>query len=185
MSATTETPPVPRRVELQHSVRSGANWFYWIAALSLLNSVIATFAGQWNFIFGLGITQVFDAIGGGLAAEAEGSGLGFRIFGLMLSLGAVSVYALFGWLGNRLKTAGFVTGMIFYFLDGGIFLVAGDMLGAGFHVFALFLMGRGFKALKELQRLPDEMIVVDAEPASNAAEEVVEAIEETRYEQVP
>ena len=185
MSAIPDTSPAARRAELQLAVRRGANWFYWIAGLSVLNSLISMFAGQWNFMFGLGITQVFDAIGGGLAAESGGAGWGFRVFALLLSLGAVSIYALFGWLAGRRKTAGFVVGMTFYTLDGVIFLVAGDLLGAGFHVFALFLMFRGFKALKEMQESPVEMVVVEAELTGTVADEVVEAIEESSYEQVP
>src|SRR5216117_2936789 len=38
-------------------LKSGASWFYWIAGLSLINSIVAFTGGQWAFLFGLGITQ--------------------------------------------------------------------------------------------------------------------------------
>ena len=34
-------------------LKSGANWFYWIAGLSLINSAIFVFGGNVNFIAGL------------------------------------------------------------------------------------------------------------------------------------
>ncbi len=44
------------------AVKSGANWFVWIAILSIINSVIVTMNGNLNFIIGLGITQIVDAL---------------------------------------------------------------------------------------------------------------------------
>jgi hypothetical protein len=45
------------RRTLERQRRNGGQWFYWIAALSLINAALA-FAGQeWRFILGLGVTQ--------------------------------------------------------------------------------------------------------------------------------
>lgn len=43
--------------------RTGAKWFYWIAALSMVNSMAAMAGGNFHFIVGLGITSVVDARG--------------------------------------------------------------------------------------------------------------------------
>ena len=43
-------------------LRSGANWFYWIAGLSVVNSLIFAFGGKVSFIAGLGLTQIVDGI---------------------------------------------------------------------------------------------------------------------------
>src|SRR5438477_10996020 len=42
--------------------RSGANWFYWIAALSLLNSIIFFTGSNFSFFVGLGLTPLIDAL---------------------------------------------------------------------------------------------------------------------------
>ena len=44
-------------------LKSGASWFYWIAGLSLINSISAASGSSWRFIVGLGITQIFDEFG--------------------------------------------------------------------------------------------------------------------------
>ena len=60
------------QLETQHA--SGANWFYWIAGLSVINSVIILAGGGWGFVVGLGITQFIDAIATVVVAETGASG---------------------------------------------------------------------------------------------------------------
>jgi hypothetical protein len=124
-------------------MRSGASWFYWIAGLSLINSVLALAGSEWGFILGLGITQIFDAIGSQLGAAGK-----FVAFGMDLITAAVVV--VFGVLAARRQTWAFVVGMALYALDGLLFLLAMDFLGIGFHAFALFCLYRGFTACREL-----------------------------------
>src|SRR5512138_3090367 len=59
--ASLPAPPA-ELMALDARIKSGAAWFYWIAGLSLINSVAALSGSKWGFILGLGITQVFDAI---------------------------------------------------------------------------------------------------------------------------
>ncbi|MGI8656220.1 MAG: hypothetical protein ACR2LC_13505 [Pyrinomonadaceae bacterium] len=56
--------------EYKRQALSGANWFFWIAALSMINSVVLLMNGQWNFLAGLGITQLIDGIAIALAKDA-------------------------------------------------------------------------------------------------------------------
>jgi hypothetical protein len=44
--------------ELEGRMLGGANWFFWIAALSLVNSIISLYGGGWGFSIGLGFTQL-------------------------------------------------------------------------------------------------------------------------------
>ena len=50
----TAAPPATADSALVAQQRSGAQWFFWIAALSLVNSVIAIAGQEWRFIIGLG-----------------------------------------------------------------------------------------------------------------------------------
>src|SRR5438105_1901125 len=54
---------------LLRQLRSGANWFYWIAGLSLLNAVVSLAGATFSLALGLGITLLLDAIG----ADAGGT----------------------------------------------------------------------------------------------------------------
>ena len=56
--ATTNDPRIPIIVRM----RRGAGWFLTIGILSGVNSLLQIFDAKIRFIFGLGITQVVDAI---------------------------------------------------------------------------------------------------------------------------
>jgi hypothetical protein len=138
---------------LEPAIKSGASWFYWIAGLSLLNTIV-TFAGsQSGFVIGLGITQVFDHFARGLAEGAEGGGGGAKFVALALDLVAYAALILFGVLATRRRPWAFVTGMLLYALDAGIYVLVQDWLAVGFHGFALFFIFKGFTACREYRRL--------------------------------
>src|SRR5437868_5304346 len=59
---------------LGRRARSGANWFYWIAGLTALNSVLALSGSQTTFLSGLFVTQLIDAFGQNLAADSGPGG---------------------------------------------------------------------------------------------------------------
>jgi len=137
-SATTTLKPTAD-AELVTQCRRGAQWFYWIAALSLINAVLGLAGQDWRFIIGLGVTQLFQE----LAVAA----------GALAHVVALAVIAFFGMLGQRAlagKTWAFLAGMILYGLDGGIFLLIQDWIGVGFHAFAIFMMFRGYVAARQL-----------------------------------
>ena len=137
--------------QLVTAAASGANWFFWIAGLSVVNSVIQLLQSEWGFIVGLGITQVFDAIA--LAASEELGSTGAMVvkaIALGLDLLAAGFFALFGWLARRRMAWAFVVGMVIYALDGALFIFAQDWLGLGFHGFALFCIFGGYSAVRRL-----------------------------------
>lgn len=124
-------------------MKSGAGWFYWIAALSLVNSISAFTGGDWRFFLGLGITTIIDAFG----QSVEGSG---KIIALVLSLIVAGVLILFGVLAGKRHTWAFIVGMVLFALDGVIFLLAQDWIGVAFHAFVLYCFFRGLQACRAL-----------------------------------
>jgi hypothetical protein len=135
--------------------RGGANWFYWIAALSVVNTLISLFQGGWGFIFGLGVTQIVDAIAA-VILEEQGDSTGLiRIIALGASVFFAGFFALFGWLANQRQGWAFLVGMVLYLLDGLLFLLVQDWLSLAFHGFALFRMFQGYQALREIRAVTD------------------------------
>lgn len=125
-------------------LKSGASWFYWIAALSLVNSIVAFTGSDWRFIIGLGITQIFDAIGHEMASAG-------KIVALVLDLLAAGVLVVFGVFANKGHLWAFVTGMVLFALDGLIFLLVQDWIGVAFHAFVLYCLFRGAQACRRLK----------------------------------
>ncbi len=160
--------------QLQSQHQSGAQWFYWIAALSLVNSAASWFGSDWGFVIGLGITQVFDAFATVLQ-EQLGPAVRFAAFGA--SLLVAGTFVLFGVISGRRSGLAYVLGMTLYTLDGLLFLLVADWLSLGFHVFALFFIARGYLACRKLAALspapaigPETVVTQEdprfAEPAS-------------------
>ncbi len=127
----------------QSRMRSGATWFYWIAALSLINSIATLFGVGWRLIVGLGITQIVDAFANRL------SGGGFAV-ALILNVLIAAMFVAFGVFAYKGRLWAFVVGMTLYALDGVIFAIASDWLAAGFHAFVLYSLLGGFRAARRL-----------------------------------
>jgi hypothetical protein len=139
----TATAMPARDPATEAQLKSGASWFYWIAALSLINSIVAFTGSDWRFILGLGITQVFD----GLAHDIGSAG---NAVVLALDLIAAGVCVSFGVFAHKRHLSAFVVGMVLLALDGLIFLFVQDWVGVGFHVFVLYCLFRGAKACRGL-----------------------------------
>ncbi len=136
---------------LRHQLKSGANWFYWIAGLSLINSMISLFDGNWNFAAGLGITQIFDGIA--RFGVEEGGGSWIKIVFFTLDLVVAGMFILLGVFANRVQSWAFVVGMTLYALDGVLLIFAGDILGIVIHAVALYFLFRGFSAARQMVQL--------------------------------
>jgi len=128
---------------LDARMRSGATWFYWIAALSLINSVATLFGMGWRLIVGLGITQIVDSF----ASRLGGGGLAVA---LALNVLISGIFVAFGVLAYKRKLWAYAVGMALYLLDGVIFAMASDWLAAAFHAFVLFRLFSGFRAAQHL-----------------------------------
>ena len=131
-------------------MKSGANWFYWIAGLSLVNSVIYAFGGDISFILGLAVTQMVEGVTD--AAIAEGLPSFLKAVAIVINLVITGVFALFGYYANKGMAAVFIVGIVLYILDGLLYLAIGSLFAAGFHVFALVFIVRGFLASRSIAK---------------------------------
>jgi hypothetical protein len=140
---------IEERLTLESQLKSGANWFFFIAGLSVINSLILLLGGGFNFIVGLGITQVISAL-------ARELGTIWKSIAFVISVIAASFFALFGALARKRHRWAFVVGMILYAFDGLLFLLVQDWLSIAFHLFALYGIYKGLGALNGLSRLEAE-----------------------------
>ena len=139
--ATAGTASAERQ-QIEAQSRRGALWFYWIAGLSLVNSVVTLAGLNWRFIIGLGMSQIVDTL-----ATRSGRGLAAAILFDALLIGG---FVLLGHLAVRGHAWAFLVGVTLYALDGLISLLVHDWLGVGFHVFVVILILKGFQAARQL-----------------------------------
>ena len=132
--------------ELGKDVRRGTHWFYWVAALSLVNSIIALAGGHVTFLAGLAVSQIID----GLVRHMS-------LVGPYISIGIDLIFAFFlcgfGYLASHGSRAALIAGMILYALDGMIFLLFGAVLPALFHAFVLYRILPAWQARRKLEAL--------------------------------
>lgn len=131
----------------------GASWFYWIAALSLVNTAITHSGGDRHFIVGLAITAIVDFIAAAIGKDEPSLATVAMIAAIGFSVFVATVVVLFGWLARRRNLWLFGTGMFLYLLDGLLYLLLGDILSAGFHGYALYSMIQGFNAYRKMNQL--------------------------------
>lgn len=152
-TATTAAAPeaTAEDLALRHRMESGASWFYWIAALSLVNAVSAAMGSSWGFVIGLGITQLLSALAqaGEVAEDASVVVIGIV---WILTFAVIAGFALLGWLARRPSVAAFAIGIAVFALDTLVFLIAGDWIGLGFHALALFFLWNGMAAARRIKR---------------------------------
>ena len=140
-------------LQLHERGTSGANWFFWIAALSLVNSLILLSDGERHFVVGLGVTLVSDSIAVVVARENPDIAMIAKSIAFGFALCVAGGVCLFGWLSRRAILPIFALGMILYLLDALIYLLVGDWMSVGFHGFALFCMWGGFAAFQRMKAI--------------------------------
>ena len=133
-------------LKLTQQFNSSSSWFFWIAGLSVINSLIAVFGGDLRFVFGLGVTSVADALSS--QSGSAGRTVSFVFTALMAGL-----FVIFGVLARKFFHWAFVVGMVVYALDGLLLLYAQDFLSFAVHGFVLFLLSKGLSASKKLSEL--------------------------------
>jgi hypothetical protein len=123
---------------------AGAKWFYWIAGLSMVNSVAVMSGGNFHFVVGLGVTSVVDA----MARQVGNMG---SVLDVVINGVVSGVFVLFGYFAAKAQKWAFLLGMALYAVDGLLLLGAKDYLGMAFHGYALFAIYRGFTAAQQVQ----------------------------------
>lgn len=143
----------PAGAVLIRRVHRSAMWFYWIAGLSVINTLIAMSKAGLVFVVGLGTTQIID----GIASGMESGGMAVA---LVLDAIVAGVFVLFGVFAKKGHSWSFLVGMILYALDGalmlGLSLIAKadlPILALGFHGYVLFILFMGWKANMQLNAM--------------------------------
>ncbi len=139
--------------ELTRRMKSGANNFYWIAALSVINSLLIEFGGDIFFVVGLASTLIVDSVFVEIAKSIPDGSIVVKLIGLAISICIAGIFGLFGLFGNRGRNWAFIVGMVLYVLDTLLMLAFGEWLGLIFHGFFLFGLFGGLRALNELNKL--------------------------------
>jgi hypothetical protein len=155
----TETVRIDRALVAQSEpeVMSGANWFWWIAGLSVVNSIMMHSGSDRSFVIGLGFTLVADVV--------------FKEVKIIaFAIDAVALLAIcgLGFFSRKGHFWAFVTGIVLYSLDALIYVAFQDWMSVGFHGLALFYLIRGAKQLRTALKAAAEAPPVTAPPPVTA-----------------
>jgi hypothetical protein len=126
-------------------LRKAANWFFIIAALSVVNSLLASRGAY--FVMGLALSQLVD----GLVSETDG----ITIF--LSSLIFPAVFALFGYFGGKYARWAFIVGGIMYIIDAAIYGFANEWLALAFHLYVTYKLFMGFRSVQEYGSLQAQL----------------------------
>jgi len=127
------------KLAAQVQVRGRAAWFYWIAALSVINSAVVMFGGNFHFVVGLGLTSIVDS-------TSKDVGAAGAVLALVINGFIAGMFAMFGYFACKAQKWAFIAGMSLYAIDGALCLMGSDILSAGFHAYVLYRLYTGFAA---------------------------------------
>lgn len=138
--------------EAEKTIKGSGSWFWWVAGLSIANSVAAMLELKYGMILGLGLGQFIDAM---FFFDADGNSLDPSVFArvvhLFLTASVVGVFLILGYFARRFSIAAFVVGMVLYALDALLFVLVGDWVAVGFHAFVLLMLWGGLSVLRAVR----------------------------------
>lgn len=161
----------PNREHLETRVKNGASWFYWIAGLSLVNSLIYLSGSDVAFLSGLGFTQLTDSFVD--VAIQNGAPSVLKWVAVAFNFALVAMFGFFGYYAGRRSSPVFVIGIVIYLLDGLLLLLLEVFFSAGFHAFALYFIIRGFLACRTLNVLDSASLFQQTPPPPPASTQSV------------
>jgi hypothetical protein len=148
-------PPTNQQLaiaNLMRRTRSGASNFYWIAALSLINTILAVAESQTRFVIGLAVTQFVDAFAYVVGQDTPALKTMLLVIAFVIDFVIIGLFALFGYLSTKGRRWAFITGIVLYAFDAVLMLIFQDWLGLAFHAFFLWGLFNGLNALNQLQK---------------------------------
>lgn len=101
---------VSSRAALQHTARLGSRWFYVIAGLSLINTLLQYGGAPVRLALGLAITQVIDGILGSTFPQ-------LYYLSLVIDVVIAAAFIGFGYLSGRGDVVVFIVGLVLYLID--------------------------------------------------------------------
>ncbi len=116
-------------------VVAGARWFWWIAGLSLVNTVLLYAGADMSFVVGLGITTLASIF----------FSLPMAILVIAVALG---LYFYFGFEAQKGQDWAFYAGLAVYTFDALIFVWLQDWMSVAFHGLAIYFIVKGLMALR-------------------------------------
>ena len=150
------------KIKAENMLRGKASNFFWIAGLSIVNSVVSLLGGGITFVIGLAITQIVDGVSMVVAEELTGNAATIlRIAAFVVNLLIAGLFALFGFFASKQKKWAFLVGMILYLIDGILSLIFKDYMGFAFHLFLLIGLFSGYRALLKTTAQSQEMTIMN------------------------
>ncbi len=154
LTSPTDQQLAQARFVLEAKTRNGVNWFFWIAGLSIINTIIYIAGGSITFIIGLGATQLVDGVATAFIEELGPSSVTvFRLAAIALDIGLAGVFIVAGLLSRKKYRWALIAGMVLYFADALIFIWVQDWFALAFHALALWGLWGGLRAINSLRKL--------------------------------
>jgi hypothetical protein len=150
---------------LERKARSGARWFFWIAALSLVNTAIAHSGEDRTFLVGLTVTQVADAFARVFVEHGWPKATYYAVIGFDVLM--AGLFAAAGVFAQRKVVWLFATAIVLYALDALLCIPFEAWPSLAFHGLALFYLWSGFTALRTLRAATAPPVGAPAAAAAN------------------
>ena len=141
-----------QRTLLLRRAKGGINWFYWVAGLVIINTIIFVAGNTPNYFLGLGANLLVDSYAVTVANGTEVAPLMRWVAGA-IDLLLAGVFIIFGYRGQRSYRGWIVAGIALYTLDGLISLIFSVWLGVAFHAFVIYSLVRGLRAMDQLSQM--------------------------------
>lgn len=142
---------------LKSQLKNSSGWFYWIAGLSIANSIGSLLGLSISFVVGLGASLFVDALAMRLSEYATKPGISGIMLGagFLFNLFIAGIFALCGLLSRKEKLWALIIGLILYSGDTILMLVFKDWFGALFHAWALYGLFKGIGAIKKIKMIQE------------------------------
>ncbi len=154
VTVSPEQQAAQARHVLEARARNGVNWFFWIAGLSIINTIIFIAGGNITFILGLGATQFVDGLTSAMMQDLGANSITvLRLASLAVDIGLAGIFVVAGLLSRKKYRWAIITGMVLYVADAILFIWAGDWFAVAFHALALWGLWGGLRATNALRKL--------------------------------
>ncbi len=126
---------------LHHRIKGGASWFYWIAAFSIINSILVYANASFSFALGLAVTVIRDAA----AKEVGGSAM---LMHIAINIALAGLIAGFGYFAGKRHGWAFLVGMLLLGLDTILTALLSMWLNLALHAWAMVSIFLGYRACR-------------------------------------
>ena len=160
--SVTALHAVAKRLKLEAWLHLGANCFYWIAVLWIVNAIYV-FTGFVSplRVVGMGMDRIVLIIEVNrlidmFAFGAKDTGPEWWLMMPFVNLAIAGIYFLLGRLAHARRVWAYGVGMTLWAVDGAILALVREWLSFGFHAVVLFCLFVGHVALRRLNALPEQ-----------------------------